>query len=136
MARKISRRDFLKLGALGAASAVVAGCGQAATATQAPAAPANTAIPDVKPTEAAPTAVPPKKPVTLDFLAWGDNADLPAWEKLVQLYQERNPHVTIKYSPVAEPNNNFYQQLQTSIAGGTPPRCLVLPGLGMANLCR
>ncbi len=121
MARKISRRDFLKVGALGAASAVVAGCGPAATATQAPAAPAATTAPNVKPTDVPPTAVPPKKPVTLDFLAWGDNADLPAWEKLVQMYTERNPHVKINYSPVAEPNANFYQQLQTSIAGGTPP---------------
>ena len=121
MARKISRRDFLKVGALGAAATVVAGCGPAATATQAPAAPAATTAPDVNPTEAPPTAVPPKKPVTLDFQAWGDNADLPAWEKFVQMYTERNPHVKINYSPVADPNANFYQQLQTSIAGGTPP---------------
>ncbi|MCS6994296.1 MAG: substrate-binding domain-containing protein [Anaerolineales bacterium] len=121
MANKLSRRDFLKVGALGAASAIVAGCTPPATPTQAPAAPPATKAPEVKPTEVPPTAVPPKKPVTLDFQAWGDNADLPAWEKLVQLYQERNPHVTIKYSPVAEPNANFYPQLQTSIAGGTPP---------------
>ncbi len=121
MASKLSRRDFLKVGALGAASAIVAGCGPAATPTQAPAAAPATKAPEVQPTNAPPTAVPTKKPVTLDFQAWGDNADLPAWEQLVKLYQERNPHVTIKYSPVAEPNTNFYPQLQTSIAGGTPP---------------
>jgi multiple sugar transport system substrate-binding protein len=118
MKRKISRRDFLKLGAIGTAAAVVAGCAPAATEAPAPAAPEAVAP---AATKAIPTAVPPKEPVTLDFQAWGDNADLPAWEKLVKLYQDRNPHVTINYSPVADPNANFYQQLQTSIAGGTPP---------------
>lgn len=121
MATKISRRDFLKVGALGAASLVVAGCSPAATATEAPAPVKPTDVPAVAATAVPPTAVPPKQPVTLDFQAWGDNADLPAWEKLVQMYQERNPHVTVNYSPVADPNANFYQQLQTSIAGGTPP---------------
>ncbi len=115
MNKKLSRRDFLKLTALGTASVVVASCGP--SATEAPIeAPAGEA-----PAAAAPTAVPPKEPVTLDFQAWGDNADLPAWEKLVEMYKERNPNVTINYSPVADPNVNFYQQLQTSIAGGTPP---------------
>jgi multiple sugar transport system substrate-binding protein len=98
MNKKLSRRDFLKLTALGTASVVVASC--APSSPDAPAA---------------------KEPVTLDFQAWGDNADLPAWEKLVEMYKERNPNVTINYSPVAEPNVNFYQTLQTSIAGGTPP---------------
>ncbi|MFZ5818928.1 MAG: extracellular solute-binding protein [Chloroflexota bacterium] len=115
MERKISRRDFLKLGAIGTVSMVVASCAPAETPTEAAPAAATEAP------AAAPTAVPPKEPVTLDFQAWGDNADLPAWEKLVQMYKERNPHVTINYSPVADPNANFYQQLQTSIAGGTPP---------------
>ncbi len=119
MERKISRRDFLKLSALGTVSVVVASCAPAEPATEAPAA-APTQAQVAAPT-AEPTAVPPKEPVTLDFQAWGDNADLPAWEKLVQMYTERNPHVTINYSPVADPNANFYQQLQTSIAGGTPP---------------
>ena len=114
MNRKISRRDFLKLSALGTASVVVAGCGGGA----APEAPAE--APAAAPTEA-PAVAPPKEPVTLDFQAWGDNADLPAWEKLVEMYKERNPNVTINYSPIAEPNVNFYQTLQTSIAGGTPP---------------
>ena len=115
MEKKLSRRDFLKLGAMGTAAAVVAGCAPAATEAPAPAA-TEAAAPG-----AVATAVPPKEPVTLDFQAWGDNADLPAWEKLVEMYKERNPNVNINYSPVADPNANFYQQLQTSIAGGTPP---------------
>jgi len=121
MATKISRRDFLKVGAIGAASVVVAGCGTPAAApTEAPAPVKPTDVPAAAATAVPPTAVPPKKPVTLDFQAWGDNADLPAWEKFVQMYTERNPHVTINYSPVADPGAQYYPALQTSIAGGTP----------------
>lgn len=105
MEKKLSRRDFLKLGALGAAATALASC-----------APKATAIPTTVATN-----VPAKQPVTLDFLAWGDPADEPAWTKLVQLYTERNPHVTLNYTPIADPNANFYAKLQTSIAGGTPP---------------
>jgi multiple sugar transport system substrate-binding protein len=105
MERKLSRRDFLKLGAMGAAATFLASCTPQATAT----------------TEVAATGVPAKEPVTLDFLAWGDPADEPAWTKLVQMYTERNPHITLNYTPIADPNANFYPKLQTSIAGGTPP---------------
>lgn len=105
MERKLSRRDFLKLGAMGAAASFLASCSPQATAT----------------TEVMATDVPSKEPVTLDFLAWGDPADEPAWTRLVQMYTERNPLVTINYTPIADPNANFYPKLQTSIAGGTPP---------------
>jgi multiple sugar transport system substrate-binding protein len=105
MERKLSRRDFLKLGAMGAAATFLASCTPQATAT----------------TEVIATNVPAKEPVTLDFLAWGDPADEPAWTKLVQMYTERNSHVTLNYTPIADPNANFYPKLQTSIAGGTPP---------------
>jgi multiple sugar transport system substrate-binding protein len=97
---QLTRRDFLKLGASGVAALVLARCAP----TPAPEAPA-----------AGPAATePPMAPATVDFLAWGDNADIPAWEKLSKLYMERNPNVTVNVT-------NFYPKLQTSIAGGTPP---------------
>jgi multiple sugar transport system substrate-binding protein len=109
MNQKLSRREFLKLGAMGAAAGVLASC----AAPQAAPAPAQ---------EQAPAATePPKTPATVTFLAWGDNADLPAWEKLSKLYMERNPHITVNVTTVAEPNANFYPKLQTAIAGGDAP---------------
>ena len=130
MNKKLSRRDFLKLTALGTASVVVASCGP--SATEAPVeAPAGEA-----PAAAAPTAVPPKEPVTLDFLAWGDNADLPAWEQLVQMYMERNPNVTIKLFADRRPECEFLRKTANIHRWRHPPRCLFLPGMGMADLCR
>jgi multiple sugar transport system substrate-binding protein len=114
MKNNFSRREFLKIGATGAAAAILAGCAPAATQ-----APAETAAPAA--TTAAMVTEPPKAPVTVDFLAWGDNADIPAWEKLSAMYMEQNPNVTVNVTTVADPNANYYPKLQTSIAGGTPP---------------
>jgi multiple sugar transport system substrate-binding protein len=106
MQEKISRRDFLKIGASGVAAMILARCAAPPAATQAPAAVATEPV---------------KQAVTLDFLAWGDNADIPAWDKLSALYKERNPNVTVNVTSIADPGNNFYPKLQTAIAGGQPP---------------
>lgn len=103
---QLTRRDFLKFGASGVAAMILARCAPSPT----PAAPAGPAATE-----------PPMAPTTVDFLAWGDNADLPAWDQLSKLYMERNPHVTVNVTTVADPNANFYPKLQTSVAGGTPP---------------
>jgi multiple sugar transport system substrate-binding protein len=66
-------------------------------------------------------AAPAAAPVTLEFLAWGDVADLPAWDQISALYMERNPNVNVKVTPISDPNANFYTALQTAIAGGAPP---------------
>jgi multiple sugar transport system substrate-binding protein len=108
-ARHISRRDFIKIGATGLAASVLVGCAQA---TEAPPAAA---------TEAPAAEEPAAQPVTVEFLAWGDNADIPAWDKLKALYEERNPNVTVNVTTVADPGNNFYPKLQTQIAGGAVP---------------
>ena len=106
----LSRREFLILGGTGlAAAAVLGACG-----------PQPAEEPADEPAEE-PAAPPADEPVTVDFLAWGDPADIPAWEEISSLYMERNPNVTINMTAVADPNANFYPKLQTMIAGGTPP---------------
>ncbi len=112
----LSRRQFLILGGQGAlAMAFLAGCG-AAPAQQPAAAPAESGA-----AAGGEAAAPAAAPVELEFLAWGDPADIEAWDKLSAMYMEANPNVTVKVTSVADPNNNFYPKLQTAIAGGTPP---------------
>jgi multiple sugar transport system substrate-binding protein len=117
---KLSRRKFLIVGAQGAAVAALASCASPTpTAAPKPAAPSATAAP-AQP--AAPKPAEPAKAATkVSFLAWGDNADVPAWEKITQLYKAKKPDVTLEVTPVADPGNNFYTKLQTSIAGGATP---------------
>lgn len=109
--RKFSRRDFLKIGASGGAALVLARC---APKAEEPAAPAGGE-------EAAGAEAPAAEPVTIEFLAWGDAADIPAWEQLSNNYMEMNPNVTVNVTTVADPGNNFYPKLQTMVAGGTTP---------------
>ncbi len=117
---KLSRRQFLMLGGQGAlAATVLASCGGGAAQPeqQAPAQEEEPAMEEEEVSDEAPAA----EAVTLNFLAWGDPADIEAWDKLSTMYMEQNPEVTVKVTSVADPNANFYPKLQTSIAGGTPP---------------
>jgi len=116
-ARTISRRSMLRLGGISAFAAALAAC----------AAPAPTATPPPAAKPAAVAAQPaPKaaeKPagvatVTLEFTSWG--TDNGAWQKLVDTYKEKAPNVTVKLTPVPG-GDTYYQQLQTSIAGGAKP---------------
>ena len=126
--KKLSRKQFLMLAGSSVAAGALAACAPQATPTKAPApttapaAAAPKAEPTKAPASAAPTAAPAAKaPTSIDFLAWGDTTDGPAWEKLVPAYQAKYPGQTVNVTPVADPNNNFYTKLQTMFAGGTPP---------------
>lgn len=122
---KLSRREFLKLGGGGlAAAAMLAACGGQQAATPAPAAQATTA-----PAAAAPTQAPAPKAAAaaIEFLAWGDTTDGPAWEKLIPAYTAKTGN-QVNVTPVADPNANFYTKLQTLFAGGTPPHLASFQG--------
>jgi multiple sugar transport system substrate-binding protein len=129
MTKKLSRREFLMLGGSGLAAATLAACAQptptpAPKPTEAPKAAAPAATQPPAPTKA-PAA---KAPSTIEFLAWGDTTDGPAWEKLGPAYTAKNPGQVVNITPVADPNNNFYTKLQTMFAGGTPPNLASFQG--------
>jgi multiple sugar transport system substrate-binding protein len=109
---KLTRREFLVLGGQAAALTFLASCGGPA------------ATPAAKP----PAAPPTKAPTTIEFLAWGDTTDGPAWEKLGPAYTAKYPGQVVNITPVADPNNNFYTKLQTMFAGGTPPNLASFQG--------
>lgn len=110
---KLSRRAFLQALGLGSATLFAAAC----------AAPAATpATGGGEESAAAPAA----EAVTLDFFAWGDQTDIPAWEQLAENYTEMNPNVTINVSPT--PGSDYYAKLQTLFAGGTPPHVASFQG--------
>lgn len=56
----------------------------------------------------------------IEFLAWGDVADDPAWATLVENFNGQGG-ATVTATGVPDPGNNFYTKLQTMVAGGTPP---------------
>jgi len=72
-------------------------------------------------------AAPAAEPVTLDFFAWADSSDIPAWDELAKQYMEGHPNVTVKPSPSGT-GNDYYTKLQTSFAGGTLPHIASFQG--------
>jgi hypothetical protein len=73
---------------------------------------------------AAPTTAPAAKPPqTIEFLAWGDTTDGPAWDKLsLAVHGTLRLGATVNITQRGRPErNNFYTKLQTMYAGGTPP---------------
>lgn len=57
----------------------------------------------------------------IEFLAWGDVADDPAWGTLVDNFNGQDSGITVNATGVPDPGNNFYTKLQTMVAGGTSP---------------
>ena len=120
--KKLTRRDFLKLGATGMVAATLAGC-SSATEEPAPEEPSGEDEPVVE------DAPPPPEASTIEFLAWGDIVDTPIWAELADMYKERTG-VTVNVTGVPDPGGgNFYAKLRTMMAGGVP-LMLLLPKAG------
>ena len=103
---KLSRREFLVRSGQGIVALALASCAPPAAPVEMPAAPGATPIPVTA-------------QITIEFTAWGDVADVPAWNKLAENFMERNPN--IKISLTIPPTGEHYTKLQTQIAGGAPP---------------
>ena len=69
----------------------------------------------------------PPRDIELDFFAWGDASDIPAWEELATTYGEQNPNVTVKPS-ISGTGVDYYTKLQTSFAGGVVPEIASFQG--------
>jgi len=106
--KSLTRRDFLRLSALTAAGAALAGCGPKPTATTAP---------PVEPT-VAPTA-PPAEPITLTqvYHSYGEAGVEEAVYRYADQYHEFNPNVTVEVTWSPDINN----AMNTSMAAGTGP---------------
>ena len=118
---KLTRRSLLKAGVAGTALALtasLAGCGEEeAAAPVQEAAPAAT-----KKVEAAVTAkAMPDKPKAVNLALWYNLTEytIPAWDKMVDIYQERNPHVTVEANGV--PHGDAAPKILTALAGGLAP---------------
>jgi multiple sugar transport system substrate-binding protein len=122
MSRLMSRRSLLGVALASATASMLAACSAPASPTPAPSKPAEPAKPAAGASgNTAPAAQAPAKtgsPVTLEFTSWG--TDNGAWQKLADGYMAKTPGVTIKVTPVPG-GNEYYQKLQTAIAGGAKP---------------
>lgn len=59
------------------------------------------------------------EPVTLDWLWFADGAETEAAQKIIDLYVEENPHVTINM--IETPYDDMQKSVNTAVTGGKPP---------------
>lgn len=111
---RLTRRNLLIGTALAAGSTVVAGCAMTATPPAAEGAPATTGAPAV-------AAAEPTK-VTASF--WAQPEQMAEFQMLLEAFDQREPSVTAEIIPV--PVGEYWQKLQTMIAGNTQPDVMYL----------
>ena len=111
MAKLVSRREFLRAGALTAAGLLAAACAAQPAVQQA--APMATS----EPAEPAATAVPPAEEVTLEFVNnWAEYDN--AFRQLLDIFEAENPGTKVNVTVVNEDTCAAYQ---TKVAGGFIP---------------
>jgi glucose/mannose transport system substrate-binding protein len=134
--RIINRREFLKIGAIGAAAAAVAGCA-GAPAQVAPAATAvaekveevaptvEAAVEEVAPTVEAAVAEATGPSGKLEIFSWWTSGgEIEALEGLYKVMNERYPNVEIVNAAIAggtSSGGDMKAVLQTRMMGGDPP---------------
>jgi multiple sugar transport system substrate-binding protein len=103
--RNLSRREFLRLGALGTAGLALAGCVvPTPLPTSAPAeAPAST-----------PAPTPAPEPVTIRYWRHFTPSEEEVTKELVEEFKEVEPSITVEYEPI--PDNEYYPKLNTALA--------------------
>ena len=109
--RQVSRRSFLQGIGIGSTTLLLAACPAPAPADSGGEGGSAPAAEDIE----------------LDFFAWGDASDIPAWEELGNTYTEQNPNVTIKPS-ISGTGVDYYTKLQTTFAGGVVPEVASFQG--------
>lgn len=73
---------------------------------------------------ALPGPVVAQEPVELTFVGWGGPDEQEVFQHLVDVFNENNPDIVIKYQPIP---TDYTTTLKTMIAGGTPPDIAYIP---------
>lgn len=119
----LSRRDFLRAGALVTAGAALAACSTPqAPAPAAPAAPA--------PAKADATQAPAKQPAAaaaanIRLSVWADVQDASVYENMVKAFQAKQDKVKVTTEQYA---GGYYEKMQANFAGGDPADILYMQG--------
>ncbi|MGW8821198.1 ABC transporter substrate-binding protein [Paenibacillus lautus] len=79
-----------------------------------------------KPGQEASTGTDQKEPVTIEFMGHGNPNEKKIFEKLIASFEEKYPHVTVKYTSV--PPGEYSQKMTTLISSGKVPDVFYVGG--------
>ncbi len=103
--RNLSRREFLRVGALSTVGLALAGCVVPS--------PVPTAEPAEVPTPTTPPT-PAPQPVTIKYWRHFTPSEEAVTKELVEAFKEVEPLITVEYEPI--PDNEYYPKLNTALA--------------------
>ena len=111
--KQFSRREFLRLSSVAAASAALAACAVPAAPQAAP--------------EAASQA--PAGPTNIRFSVWYGQGDIEVWDAVLDAFEKATPDVKVDFEPLAW--SQYWQKLQVGLAAGDPPDVIGM-GVGVS----
>ena len=118
--KKLSRRDFLRLGGLAVGSTVVGatlgGCAKPKEVEQ-------EAAPATKETEK--ETIPEAKPVDIRLTAWGDVTDKEVYDSIVADFAEVSPNINVT---VEQYPGGYYEKIQANFAAGSSADVIYFQG--------
>lgn len=116
------RREFLRAAVVLSGAAVLAACTPKATPIAEEPAVAKT--PEVAPTPTQAASPASTERVNLVMATWTAAANLPAWEEAIAVFEEKYPiDLTMEHTP----GQAYWDNLNVSYAGGTPPDIIYTP---------
>ncbi len=128
--KNLSRRDFLRLGALTAAGAALAGCKQVVRETVEV---EVTRAVEVEKTVVVGATAAPEEVVEITFMGWGATEEDEGVRSAITVFQGAEPNIKVTWLHTPE---NYQQKMLAMIAAGTPPDTAFVDSGNYRTYCR
>jgi multiple sugar transport system substrate-binding protein len=131
--KNLSRRDFLRLGALTAAGTLVAACGPTPTPEVVEKVVTKEVEKVVKETVVVQATVPPEEMVEITFMGWGATEEDEGVRSAITVFQGAEPNIKVTWLHTPE---NYQQKMLAMVAAGTPPDTAFVDNGNYRTYCR
>jgi multiple sugar transport system substrate-binding protein len=127
--QNLSRRDFLRLGALTAAGAALAGCKPTVREVEVTRA---VEVP-VEKTVVVGATLAPEEVVEITFMGWGATEEDEGVRSAITVFQGAEPNIKVTWLHTPE---NYSEKMLAMVAAGTPPDTAFVGSYGYRTYCR
>jgi multiple sugar transport system substrate-binding protein len=131
--KNLSRRDFLRLGALTAAGTLVAACGPTPTPEVMEKVVTKEVEKVVKETVVVQATPAPEEMVEITFMGWGATEEDEGVRSAITVFQGAEPNIKVTWLHTPE---NYQQKMLAMVAAGTPPDTAFVDNGNYRTYCR
>jgi multiple sugar transport system substrate-binding protein len=131
--KNLSRRDFLRLGALTAAGTLIAACGPTPTPEVMEKVVTKEVEKVVKETVVVQATPAPEEMVEITFMGWGATEEDEGVRSAITVFQGAEPNIKVTWLHTPE---NYQQKMLAMVAAGTPPDTAFVDNGNYRTYCR